>query len=728
MSNSALYGESSIGQLQGADRVRKRPAAVLGSDGLQGAQHGFWEIFGNATDEHSAGFGDQFDIKRYSDGSISFRDYGRGVPMGWNEKLHTYNWHLIYNEMYGGGKYDDNQEKLSQVKDWSTFDKSQYNYLYSIGLNGLGASATQYCSSFFHVESVRIDEVDGKKYKYVMDFEHGLPIIDGRPVDVFKEKYDMAQYHQERTETDEPTGTFIHWKPDSKVFTDTNITAEWLLKTCRSIAYTSGVKVIFEDEDSNQNIVIEPDTLGNFIPSMYPSDILTEESGAPFCIEWHKMDHGVITINPDEPTESPIKKIWVAEADFALHIAKSSKAVDSICYHNLIEMRSRDGVHYGAILDAVAQFLNARAKQRGLSLVNSDFEGVFAFAISSFSNIASFRNQTKDGVDDLFIYKFLFDSIKSRLELEYSKGNPHIMDAVERVMRKADMRIQLKEAEKQIRKVNRTKRMKDPQKFKTCREYMDKNYARTELWIAEGDSAASAIESARDGDFQAVFCIRGKGLNLLKASISKLLDNKEVMDIISLLGTGVDLNIKGLELFNMDNLRFQKIVFATDADVDGFQIRVLLFLIFYRLCPRLITEGHVFIAETPRYALSLTNGEKVYARDEEERDELMKQYVGRVKNIFRYKGLGETGADVLRETTVGVEHRKLVPVTCDFDNELEVDLIDALFGQDKRKQRKEILSMVLGGSVTDDFAETLSLLGDIEEEDMDEDTEVRVWE
>lgn len=719
------YNENSIGQLLGADRVRKRPAAVLGSDGLRGAQHCFWEIFGNATDEHSAGFGDQFDIKRYNDGSLSFRDYGRGVPLGWNESRQTYNWHLIYNEMYGGGKYDDNQEELAKVTDWSKFDSRKYNYLYSIGLNGLGASATQYCSEFFHVESIRVSDENGKRYKYEMDFEHGLPIIDGVPKDVFKDKYDFTQYHQDIVETDEPTGTFIRWKPDIKVFSDVNITADWLLKTCKSIAYTSGVRVVFDDEESGQHIVIEPDSLTNMLPSIHGDSLLNMEDGTPFSVGWHVMDHGVVTMKSGDDSKET-KKIWVAEADIAMHVSKSTKNVKSICYHNLIEMRV--GAHYDAILDAVGQFLSTRARSRGLSLVNADYEGVFVFAISAYSNIASMRNQTKDGVDDFFIYKFIMDSIKSRLELEYSKGNKVIVDAVERVMSKAELRIQLREAEKQIKKVNRTKRMKDPDKFKTCREYMEKDYHRTELWIAEGDSAASAIESARDGDFQAVFQIKGKGLNLLKATISKLLDNKEVMDIISLLGTGVDLNIKGLELFDIEKLRFQKIVFATDADVDGFQIRVLLFLIFYRLCPRLITEGHVFIAETPRYALHLSNGTNVYAYDEKDRDEKMQANVGRISSISRYKGLGEVTKDVLQQTTVGVESRHLIPVTCDFDNDLEIDLIDALFGQDKRKQRKEILSIVLGTEVTDDFAETLELLNSVDEEDIDEDTEVEVWE
>lgn len=721
----AEYGERSISQLVGANRVRKRPAAVLGSEGLQGAQQGFWEIFGNGADEHSAGHGNEFDVIKHKDGSITFRDYGRGVPLGWNPDAKSYNWHLIYNEMYGGGKYDDNQEKLAQIVDWSTFNKEDYEYLYSVGLNGLGASATQYSSEFFKVRSVRVDKETGRKYKYGMDFKSGLPILNGEPVNLFTEEYDLSQYDLKTEETDEPTGTTIHWKPDGAIFKDTNIPAEWLMDTCVELPYITDITIKFEDEESGTKKVIPPGKFGDLLEVLNPNKLLRKDDDSLYNIMWHIFDHGKETRVTKEGT-TQIATYWVAEADIAFAISKPNKESKSKCYHNLIRMK--EGMHYHAITDAVGRFLRERAQAKGVSLQNSDYEGMFCFIISSFSNVCSFRNQTKDGVDDMFIYTFLNNAIRQRLELEYSKGTPEIIEAVDRVMEKANLRAQLKEAEKQLKKVNRAKRMKDPKKFYTCKEYMDKNYSRTELWIAEGDSAADSILKARDGAFQAVFCIRGKGLNLLRASISKLLDNREVMDIVSLLGTGIDLNIQGMKLFNIEDLRFTKIIFATDADVDGFHIRVLLFLIFYRLCPKLLENGNVFIAETPRYALVLNDGTFVYALDEKERDEKMKEYSGRFNSIKRYKGLGEVDADVLYETTVGVEHRRLVPVTCDFSNELEVDFIDALFGEDKKKQRKEILSMVLGESVSDEFAESMELLKSIDSEEIEEDVEVEVWE
>lgn len=713
------YGESSIGQLQGAKRVRDRPAAILGNDGLRGAQHCFNEIVGNSLDEVSTGHGNRLDIKRYIDGSISVRDYGRGVPLGWNESKRTYNWHLVYNEMYGGGKYDDNQDKLREVTDWNNFDKTAFNYLYSVGLNGLGASATQYCSEYFHVISIRKDEVTGKNMKYEMQFEQGLPIINGVPTDVFESFYDFEQYEQHIEETDEPTGTYVHWKPDAQVFTDVNITAEWLLKTSQYIAYVAGIDLNFEDEESGQKVSITGGSIEGLLPELYSGKLHTDAEGVPQIMSVEAFDHGTTLKGKEE-------MIWVAEAEIAFGISKNTQSLKSVCFHNYIEMLQ--GSQYSAIQGALDAFLTAKARQRGLSLQLQDYEGVFVFAVSSFSNLASFRNQTKDGVEDTFIYTFIYNTILNKLELEYNKGNKMVAEAVDRVMKRADLRLQLKEAEKQIKKLNKIKKMKDPDKFLTCEELMKGDYHRTELWITEGDSAKDSVANARDGKFQAVFGIRGKGLNLLKASIQKMLDNSEVMDIISLLGTGIDLNIKGMKLFNIDDLRFDKIIIATDADVDGYQIRVLLFVLFYRLAPRLLQEGHIYIAETPRYALVLNNGQRVYALDEKERDQKMEEYRGQFRKIERYKGLGEVNAEVLQETTVGVEHRRLVPVTCDFDNELECDIIDALFGADKRKQRKEILSTVLGQEVSDDFEEQIALFNQIDEEEIEEGIEYERWE
>lgn len=715
------YSEESIDLLEGAERIRKRPASMLGSNNIEGARHGVIEIYGNASDEASAGFGDKLDFCFYKDGSISIRDYGRGVPLGWNEKTGKYNWHNVYNELYGGAKYDTNQEKLAQVTDWSNFDKRDYHYLYSVGLNGLGAASTQYTSEFFDVVSIRLeDEHDpnSRHLKYEMHFKGGYPIIDGKPVNVQREKYDFTKYHQEIVETDEPTGTFIHWKPDAKVFTDVNITEEWLFDFCRDIAYVGGLSLTFKNEETGEVREIEADELYRLLKIKFGENVECDESGEPLYVETSGFDHGRI-IAEGEPF------IWVAEAQICISVVKQDKEVENVCYHNTIKMKT--GKQYEAIEDAVYQFLREKASTKGVRLEYGDCSNIFAVIISSQSNYASVRNQTKDAVDDMFIYTFLRDLISKKLELEYSKGNTLITGAVDKVIENAQLRIQLKEATRQFREVNRIKRAKDPEKFITCKEYENKDYHRTELWITEGDSAKDSVIQARNSDFQAIYPIRGKGLNVLKASIAKLLKNKEIVDIFALLGTGIDINIKGQKLFNIDDLRFDKIVFATDADVDGYQIRVLLFVLLYRLAPKLLTDGHVFIAETPRYGISLTNGELIYALDEAERDKLLEEYAGQVRTVSRYKGLGEVNADILRDTTVHPDKRRLIPLTVDLENDLEKDLIDALFGEDKKNQRKEILTTVLGDAVADELMSNMQLLNEIDEEDIEEDIEYEQW-
>lgn len=721
MSNNVEYSESSIDLLEGAERIRKRPASVLGSNNIEGARHGITEIYGNASDEASAGYGDRLDFVYYKDGSVSIRDYGRGVPLGWNEKLKQYNWHVIYNELYGGGKMDTNQEKLRKVKDWSNFDKRDYNYLYSVGLNGLGAAATQYTSEFFDVVSVRrknVDDPNSPHYKYSMHFEKGLPIINGRPINVQKEKYDFSDYEQVIEDTDEPTGTFIHWKPDIDVFTDVDITEEWLFNFCRDMAYVGGLTLSFTNEATGEVRVIEAGELYELLKIKFGDKVECDDDGNPLYIRDTCFNHG--TLNEEEKSI-----IWVAECEVCISPVKQDMEVENVCYHNTIKMKF--GKQYDAIEDAVLNFLRDKASTKGVRLEYSDTRNIFAFVLSSYSSYISVRNQTKDGIDDMFIYTMIKDMITKKLEVEYSKGNPIVVNAVSRVIENAQLRVQLKEATRQFREVNRVKRAKNPTKFITCREYEDKKYDRTELWITEGDSAKDSVSQARNSDFQAIYPIRGKGLNVLKASIAKLLKNKEITDIFTLLGTGIDINVKGQKLFNIDDLRFDKIVFATDADVDGYQIRVLLFVIFYRLAPRLLTEGHVFIAETPRYGLSLTDGTMVYANNEKERDDLLGVYSGRVKKVNRYKGLGEVNADILRETTVHPDNRNLIPLTVDFDNELERDLIDSLFGEDKKHQRKEILTTVLGDAVASELMDNMQLLNEIDNEDIEEETEYEQW-
>ena len=702
------YGDSSIDMLVGAARVRLRPANTLGSDGLDGARHGFTEIYGNALDERGAGFGDKLDIIYYEDGSMSVRDYGRGVPLGWNEKWKKHNWHVIYNEMYGGGKYGDSQEELRQITDWSKFDPKAYNYLFSVGLNGLGAASTQYTSAYFDVVSIRHNEETGKNEKTEMHFVHGLPVIDGKPVDVFKSDYDFTTYHQEVVETDEPTGTFVHWLPDDEVFSDVNIGGDWLYSVCKNITGVASIDLHFENRQTGFIKDIPAGTLDSLLEERCGSKLLDDN-----IIHISDLKHGHTRVN-----KKPF--IWVCQADIALAFTKHN--VNDICFHNSVHMGG--GVQYSAVVDAINKFMTEQGKARGIKFDVHDYDGCFSAVVSTYSNYASFRGQTKDAVDNDFIYDTVYDMIYSKLNLELGKRNKVILEIINTAVREAEARIAAKEAAKLVRENAKVTRLKEPDKFVSCTAYENKKYEEAELWITEGDSAKGAVKNARNKATQAIYPIRGKGLNVLKVGLERILANNEIKEIFALLGTGFDLNLPDVQLFDISKLKFGKIIFATDADEDGYQIRVLLYLIFYKLAPELLRQGKVFIAESPRFKIDLTDGRIIYARNNEERDKILSENVGRIANVQRFKGLGEVSRDVLRETTVHPDTRNLIPLTIDLQNDMERDFIDALFGMDKYHQRKEILTSALGADVADMFEENALLLQSIDDEDIDEDTEI----
>lgn len=769
MANKHNYNNDSIDLVLGAERIRKRPASMLGDNGLAGARHGITEILGNALDEVSVGYGDKLDVKYYKNGAISIRDYGRGVPLGWNEKRKNYNWHIIYNELYGGGKYDNGQWYLRSVDNWSIWqdtdkdllsnfhkdtgvdllevptDGEEYtfgdinvkrrndkiylrvnnaswsnitweflnnrlNYLASVGLNGLGASATQYTSEFFTVRSYR----DGVCTE--MNFKKGIPIINGEPLNVFLKNYDMKDFPPATYDTDEANGTYIYWKPDDEVFTSTDIGGDWLFDTLKDIAYVTGIKLHFEDENSGKVVDIEGGDLDQLVAYKFGKSLRSEEgSEKPTVFHASNFSHGMTRVEGKD-------FVWVLKVDTSFGAVTSKK--ENYCYHNSIKMQS--GAQYYGIDNAVADFFNEIAKLKGIKLAPEDYEKAFGVCVSSYSNYASFRGQTKDGISDGFIQDAVYSSVYDTLKVEFSKGNKLIATVIDEVFERAERRILLREQAKLTKEANKVKKLKKPDKFVTCKAYEKKQYDQAELWIAEGDSANTSLKEARDNNFQALFPIRGKSLNVLKASIEKILANQEIKSIFALLGTGYDLQFKDDNPFDIRKLRFNKIIFATDADEDGYQIRVLLYLIFYRLAPELLRQGHVYIAETPRFEIVLRDGTKVYALDDKERDEVIKSNAGFISKINRFKGLGEVDADVLRKTTVAPEHRHLIRLSCDFENETERNLIDALFGMDKYNQRKAMLTAVLGGNVADMIEENALLLEEIENSDIEEDIEYEV--
>lgn len=710
------YDDSSIDLLIGANRVRKRPASMFGSDGLDGARHGVYEIAGNALDEKSAGYGDHLAVVYYKDGSVSIRDYGRGVPMGWNDKpqVQNWNWHVIYNELYGGGKYGDSQEELLAITDWSRFNPLDYNYLLSVGLNGLGAASTQYTSEFFHVKSY-INGVCKSR-----SFRNGVPLVNGEPFDMFSAtKEEIRVIPEEICDTDEPNGTFIHWKPDSTVFSNIDIGSSWLQDLFCDIANVAGITVDFYDEASDTHTEYKAGTLADLVKLRGAKKLVCGDDGNPHIFSTSTFDHGVININSSRENPMGTSFCWLCSCDISFGLTKDE--VKDACYHNSIKMLS--GVQYEAVNDAIRAFMVEHGKRAGVSIKNRDFDRAFCVMVSTYSNYASFRNQTKDSVDDYFIYKVVYDCLFNKLNIEYGKNNKAIKGVVDRVIEEARVRLATQAMQDMARKVNKLKREKAPSKFASCDCYENKEYSLVEYWITEGDSAAGAVKNARDSRFQCVMPIRGKGLNVAKASMERILANKEIREIFAILGTGFDINVKGEKFFNIDDLKVGMIIIATDADEDGYQIRVLLFLMFYYLAPELLRRGLVYIAETPRFHILLTNGESLYALNDVERDKLMEEYSGRISRITRFKGLGEVDADILRFTTVHPDTRHLVQLTVDFSNQVECDLIDALFGKDKYGQRKMILATVLGSDVTDMLEDNALMIGEIEDSDIIDNTE-----
>ncbi len=643
---NAEYGNDSIQKLEGPDRVRKRPGVIFGSDGLDGCQHSVFEIISNSIDEAREGYGNKIIVTKYSDGSIEVQDFGRGAPVDFNNKEQCYNWELLYCEMYAGGKYNTNDGA---------------NYEYSVGLNGLGLCSTQYSSEYMDVEIKR----DG--YKYTLHFEKGYNIGGLK-----KEEY-----------SGKDTGTKTRWKPDLEVFTETDIPTEYFIDTLKRQAIVNDGLLFQFREQQGAKFISQDIVYKNGIVD-YVNQITGEErlSSVQF---WQTERKGK---DREDKPEYKVK-INVAVAFSNRHILKEY-------YHNSSWLE-HGGVPERAVRSAFVSQIDAYIKQTNKYKSNenkitiSDVDECLVLVISSFSTMTSYENQTKKAITNKFIYDAMVDFLRHQLEVYFIENKAEADKIADQVLVNKRSRERSERERINIKKALQTSNsmLDRVEKFVDCRS---KDVAVREIFIVEGDSALGSCKLARNAEFQAIMPVRGKILNCLKADYEKVFKSEIITNLIKVLGCGVEVKSKvnkGLATFNIDDLRWNKVIICTDADVDGFHIRTLILTMIYRLMPTLINEGKVFIAETPLYEIG-TKDMTYFAYDEKEKADILEKIGDAKYTIQRSKGLGENQPDMMNLTTMNPETRRLIKVMPQ-DAERTSQMFDLLLGDDLAG-RKEFIA------------------------------------
>lgn len=638
------YDNSSISSLKGADRVRKRPAVIFGSDGIEGCEHSMFEILSNSIDEAREGYGNTITITRYIDGSIEVDDMGRGIPVEYNEREKRYNWELVFCELYAGGKYKNN---------------SGGNYEYSLGLNGLGACATQYSSEYMDVEVLR----DGCKFN--LHFENGEN-VGGLQKTEFRYKH---------------TGTKIRWKPDLKVFTDINIPVENYRSTLkRQAVVNSGIKFIFKNEEEKGRFESQEFYYENGIV-----DYVKELADGKELTSIHYIEAERRGRDRADLEEYKVKM------SFAFCFCNENHRLEY--YHNssfLEHGGAPDKAVRNAFVYAIDQYLkqNGKYNKSEKKIQFDDVADSLLLVSNSLSTMTSYENQTKKAITNKFIQESMTEFLREQLGIYFIENK---MDAeklcgqilINKRSRESAEKTRINVKKKLGGSLDITNRVK---KFVDCRS---RDASRREVYIVEGDSALGACKLGRDGEFQAIMPIRGKILNCLKAEYDKIFKSDVIVDLMKVLGCGVEITTKhnkDLNSFDINNLRWNKIIICTDADVDGYQIRTLVLTMIYRLTPSLIDKGYVYIAESPLYEISYKD-KSYFAFDENEKAEILKKLEGKRYTIQRSKGLGENQPDMMWETTMNPETRRLIRVMPD-DVVKTQQMFDLLLG-DNLAGRKE---------------------------------------
>ena len=650
MANSTpQYGNDSISQLKGADRVRKRPGVIFGSDGLDGCEHAVFEILSNAIDEAREGYGELITLTYYEDKSIEVEDFGRGCPVDWNPNEKRFNWELVFCELYAGGKYKNT-------------DGGDYEY--SLGLNGLGSCATQYASEYMDVTVRR----DGKKYQ--LHFKKGK--VCG------KKGQELSVENTDRKKT----GTTIRWKPDMEVFTDISIPREYFDDVLhRQSVVNAGITFRLRIEENGrftQKDYCYPNGIIDYVKEIAGDGALT----APEFISAERRGR-----DRDDKPEYKVK----LSAAFCF----SNKTQLIEYYHNsswLENGGAPDKAAKSAFVSAIDSYIKQIGKyQKNESAIKfQDIQDCLILVTNCFSTQTSYENQTKKAINNLFIQKAMTEFFKSRLEVYFIENKPEADRIAEQVLINKRSRETAEKARQGMKKklsgsIDIANRV---QKFVDCRS---REPEKREIYIVEGDSALGACKLSRDAEFQGIMPVRGKILNCLKADYVRIFKSDVITDLMKVLGCGVevkDKHVKELSSFDLDNLRWSKIIICTDADVDGFQIRTLILTMLYRLVPTLINEGYVYIAESPLYEIEC-KGKTYFAYSDREKAEITDSLKGAKMSISRSKGLGENDPDMMWMTTMNPESRRLIKVMPE-DAQRMSEMFDLLLGDNLDGRKNHI--------------------------------------
>ena len=645
MAKKPAYDNESIQSLKGADRVRKRPGVMFGSDGIEGCQHSFFEILSNSIDEAREGFGNIITVTLYDDKSIEVEDFGRGCPVDWNPAEKRFNWELVYCELYAGGKYKND-------------DGGDYEY--SLGLNGLGACATQYASEYMDVTVWR----DGNKY--TLHFAKG------------KIKGKMLVEPSDRKKT----GTTTRWKPDIEVFTDINIPESYFLDILRRQAVVNaGVTFRFRAQHGAKFETTEfcyKNGIADYVAELAGESPLTQ----PYYIETERKGK--------DREDKPEYKVRMSAA---FCFSNRTNAIEY--YHNsswLEHGGAPEKATKTAFVYAIDKYLKDSGKyQKNESKITwQDVEDCLVLVSNNFSTQTSYENQTKKSITNKFVQEAMTDFLKSRLETYFIENRVEALKIAEQVLINKRSR---ESAEKQ--RLNIKKKLSGNidisnrvQKFVDCRT---RDVSRREIYIVEGDSALGSVKLSRDAEFQGIMPVRGKILNCLKADYARIFKSEIITDLLKVLGCGVEVQgkaVKELNAFDLNNLRWSKVVICTDADVDGFQIRTLILTMIYRLCPTLIREGYVYIAETPLFEINC--GDKTwFAYSDKEKNDIVKTLEGKRYKVDRSKGLGENDPEMMWLTTMNPETRRLIKVMPE-DAEATAQVFDLLLGDNLQGRKDHI--------------------------------------